>query len=172
LGDLVLQAYDRNREAIKAEKFDAPVFNKDVTDPLQFSLRRVDGSGATKLADSRGKVVVVNFWTTWCAYCTQMDSMLADVRSKFSGREDVQFVAINADEDEAGVALFVKNQKPAGMPVFADGVNLAFRVESIPTVLVLDKAGKIAYRTQGFAPDGFAELAAAAITKASAAPAP
>jgi hypothetical protein len=37
---------------------------------------------------------------------------------------------------------------------------------------VLDKAGKIAYRTQGFAPDGFADLAAGAITKASASPAP
>jgi hypothetical protein len=98
--------------------------------------------------------------------------MLADVRLKFSGHEDVQFVAINADEDEAGVASFLKDQKPAGTPVFADGVNRAFHIESIPTVLVLDKGGKIAYRTQGFAPDGFADLAAAAITKASAAPAP
>jgi len=56
--------------------------------------------------------------------------------------------------------------------VFADGINHAFHVESIPTVLILDKSGKMAYRTQGFAPDGFADLAAAAITKASAAPAP
>jgi thiol-disulfide isomerase/thioredoxin len=172
LGDLVLQAYDRNREVLKAEKSDAPSYNKGVTDPLQFNLRHVDGSGATKLADSRGKVVVVNFWTTWCAYCTQLDAMLADVRTKFSGHEDVFFMSINADEDEAGVAPFLKDQKPAGTPVFADGVNLAFHVESIPTVLVLDKGGKIAYRTQGFAPDGFADLVAAAIAKASAAPTP
>ena len=98
--------------------------------------------------------------------------MLADVRSKFPGREDIQFVAINADEDEAGVAPFLKDQKPAGTLVYADGVNRAFHVESIPTVLVLDRGGKIVYRMQGFAPDGFADLAAAAITKASAAPVP
>jgi hypothetical protein len=79
---------------------------------------------------------------------------------------------VNADENESSVATFLQQQKPGGALVFADGVSQAFHVISIPTVLVLDKSGKIAYRTQGFAPDGFADLAAAAITKASAAPAP
>ncbi len=172
LGDIVLSAYDRSRDVAKADKPDAPVYNKDLTDPLQFSLRHVDGSGPMKLAESHGKVVILNFWTTWCAYCNQMESMLGDVRTKFSGRDDVVFLAINADENESLVAPFLQDQKPGGTLVFADGVGQAFHVESIPTVLVLDKAGKIAYRTQGFAPDGFADLAAAAITKASAAPAP
>jgi thiol-disulfide isomerase/thioredoxin len=168
LGDIVLSAFDRNRETVKAEKADAPVYNKDATDPLQFSLRRVDGSGPLKLADSHGKVIVLNFWTTWCAYCTQMETMLADIHTKFSGRDDVVFLAVNADEDDSVVQPFLQAQKPGGTLVFADGVNHAYKVESIPTVLVLDKSGKIAYRTQGFAPDGFADLAAAAITKASA----
>ena len=172
LGDIMLSAYDRSREVAKAEKPDAPSYNKDVTDPLQFSLRHVDGSGPVKLSESHGKVVVLNFWTTWCAYCNQMESMLSGVRTKFSGRDDVVFLAVNADEDESQVAPFLKDQKPGGTLVFADGVGQAFHVESIPTILVLDKAGKIAYRAQGFAPDGFADLAAAAITKASAATAP
>jgi thiol-disulfide isomerase/thioredoxin len=172
LGDIVLSAFDRSRDMAKADKPDAPVYNKDVTDPLQFSLRHVDGSGPMKLAESHGKVVLLNFWTTWCAYCNQMESMLGEVRTKFSGRDDVVFLAINADEDGSLVGPFLQDRKPGGTLVFADGVGQAFHVESIPTVLVLDKAGKIAYRTQGFAPDGFADLAAAAITKASAAPAP
>jgi thiol-disulfide isomerase/thioredoxin len=172
LGDIMLSAFDRSRDMAKADKPDAPVYNKDVTDPLQFSLRRVDGSGLMKLAESHGKVVLLNFWTTWCAYCNQMESMLSDVRMKFSGRDDVVFLAVNADEDESLVTPFIQDRKPGGTLVFADGVGQAFHVESIPTFLVLDKSGKIAYRTQGFAPDGFADLAAAAITKASAAPAP
>ena len=172
LGDIMLSAYDRSRDMAKADKPDAPVYNKDVTDPLQFSLRHVDGSGLVKLAESHGKVVVLNFWTTWCAYCNQMEPLLADVRTKFSGRDDVVFLAVNADEEESLVAPFLQDQKRGGTLVFADGVNHAFHVESIPTILVLDKAGKVAYRTQGFAPDGFAELASAAITKASAAPVP
>jgi len=172
LGDIMLSAYDKSRDATKVEKIDAPVYNKDITDPLQFSLRHVDGSAPVKLAESRGKVVVLNFWTTWCAYCNQMESMLANVRTKFSGRDDVVFLAVNADEDSTGVAASLGDQKPGGTLVFADGVNVAFHVESIPTVLVLDKAGKIAYRTQGYAPDGFTDLASAAITKASATSAP
>jgi len=173
LGDIVLSAYDRSRDLAKADKSaDAPVYNKDVTDPLQFSLRRVDGSGAVKLAESHGKVVVLNFWTTWCAYCNQMEAMLADIRMKFADRDDIVFLAIDADEDESLVAPFLQGQKLGGALVFADGVNSAFHVESIPTILVLDKAGKIAYRTQGFVPDGFADLASAAITKASAVPTP
>ncbi len=168
LGDLMLSAYDESRAAVQADKLaSAPEHNKDVSDPLQFSLRRVDGGKALKLAESRGKVVVLNFWTTWCAYCNQMEAMLADVRTKFSGRDDVVFLAVNADEDEAAVAPYLVERKPGGTLVFADGVNKAFHVESIPTVLVLDKSGKVAYHTQGFAPDGFADLAAAAITKAS-----
>jgi thiol-disulfide isomerase/thioredoxin len=170
LGDVVLSAYDRSRDLAKADKSDAHAYNKEVTDPLQFSLRHVDGTGPIKLSESHGKVVVLNFWTTWCAYCNQIESMLGGVRTKFSGRDDVVFLAVNADEDESQVAPFLQDQKPGGTLVFADGVNQVFHVESIPTVLVLDKAGKIVYRAQGFAPDGFADLAAAAITKASAAP--
>ena len=169
LGDVLLSAYDSNRELARTEKVDAPVYNKGVTDPLQFSLRRVQGGDPVKLAESHGKVVVLNFWTTWCAYCNQMETMLADVRGKFSGRDDVVFLAINADDDEAAVPPFLQDQKPGGMLVFADGLNQAFQVKSIPTVLVLDKSGKIAYRAQGYAPDGFADQAAGAITKASAA---
>lgn len=172
LGDILLSAYDRNHQFSKENQPDAPVHNKDVTDPLQFSMRQVDGSGSVKLADSHGKVVVLNFWTTWCAYCNQMETMLADVRTKFSGREDVVFLAVNADEDESAVAPFLQDGKPGGTLVFADGVNQAFHVQSIPTVLVLDKGGQIAYRTEGFAPDGFADQAAGAITKASTATAP
>ena len=172
LGDIMLSAYDKGRSAAKADKPDAPVYNKGATDPLQFSLRRIDGSDTVKLGESREKVTVVNFWTTWCAYCVQMEAKLSGVRSKFAGRDDIVFLTVNADEDESPVAEYLQEQKPGGILVFADGINQAFHVESIPTVLVLDKAGKIAYRMQGFAPDGFADLAAAAITKASASPSP
>lgn len=171
LGDLMLSTYDQSRALIQANNPEAaPERNKDVTDPLQFSLRRLDGGSPVKLGESRGKVVVVNFWTTWCAYCGPMETMLSDVRAKFSGRDDVVFLTLNADVDEMAVAPFVENQKPGGTLLFADGVDKALHVESIPTVVVVDKTGKIAYRTQGFAPDGFPDLVSAAITKASSNP--
>jgi len=167
LGDVLLAAFDQNKQALKAEQPDAVVYNQGVSDPLQFSLRQVDGKGAVKLADHHGKIVILNFWTSWCAYCRVMESHLDDVRAKFAGRGDVVTLAINADEDATLAAPFLLDQKIEGTAVFADGINRAFHVESIPTVMVLDRAGKIAYRAQGYAMDSFVGDVSAAITKAS-----
>ncbi len=171
LGDVWLAAFDKNKALSTADKPDAVAYNKDLTDPLQFSMRPVVGSTARKLADARGKTVVLHFWTTWCSYCRVMEPLLAEVGKKFAGRDDVVFLAVNADEEQGGVTPFLQAQKVAGTLVFADGLDHALHVESIPTIIVLDRAGKIAYRTQGFAPDGFVEMASAAITKSSASPA-
>ena len=166
---MLLAAFDQNKLEAKAEQPEAVVYNKGVSDPLQFSMRQVDGKGAMKLGDNRGKIVILNFWTTWCAYCRVMESQLGDVRSKFAGRDDVVTLAINADEDGSLAAPFLQEQQVAGTLLFADGLDQALHVESIPTIIVLDRGGKIAYRAQGYAPDGFAGAVSEAITKASAA---
>ena len=171
LGDMLLSAFDANKLAAKAEQPEAAVYNKGVSDPLQFSLRQVDGKGAMKLADNHGKIVIVNFWTTWCAYCRVMETQLGEVRAKFAGRDDVVTLAVNADEDGALAAPYLADQPVAGTLLFADGVDQALHVESIPTILVLDRGGKVAYRAQGYAPEGFAAAVSEAIAKASSAPA-
>ena len=172
LGDVLLAAFDKDKALAAVDKPDAVVHNQGVTDPLQFAMRRVDGSGPIKMAETHGKVVILNFWTTWCAYCRTLEPMLADVRKKFAGRDDVVSMTVNADENESLVATFLQGQKLDGTLIFADGLDQAFHVVSIPTIIVLDRSGKIAYRTQGFAPDGFVDAVSGAITKASAAPAP
>jgi thiol-disulfide isomerase/thioredoxin len=168
LGDVWLAAYDKISALTKEEDAQEPVvYNKDVNDPSQFTLRRVDGSGPMKLADTRGKTVVLNFWTTWCSYCRTMESLLADVRRNFSGRDDVVFLAVNRDEDESLVAPYLHTQKIEGTLVFSDGIDRILKVEAIPTIIVLDRNGKPAYRTQGFASDDFVGAISAAIAKAS-----
>lgn len=167
LGDILLSAYDKARTVAKAAQPGPPAFNKGVSDPFEFTLRRVDGSAPIKLADSRGKTIVLSFWATWCSYCHTMEPLLDQVRSRFHGRSDVVFLAVDTDEDQGQVASYLKNEKVAGTPVFADGLNTFLKVHSIPTIIVLDHAGKIAYRARGFAPDGFVDTVAAAITHAS-----
>ena len=169
LGDILLNSYDKTRALAKANGPEPPAYNKGVTDPLQFSLRRVDGSAAMKLADARGKTVVLDFWTTWCSYCRVIETMLSDTRKKFAGRDDVIFLAINKDEDQSQVAPYLKEMKLEGTLVFADGLDTVLKVETIPTIIVLDHAGKVAYRSQGFVPDNFSDALSAAITKASGA---
>ncbi len=170
LGEVFLSAFDRNQEMIKeaalVDKPEPVEHNKGATDIAQFSLRQVDGKGVVKMGDTRGKVVVLNFWTTWCAYCKTMEPMLADIRTKFAGREDVLSLAVNADDDEATVAPFLQSQNFGGTMVFADGLDHTLKVVSIPTIIVLDRSGKIAYRMQGYAPDGFVDTVSSAISKA------
>src|SRR6202171_2844587 len=167
LADILLTSYDKARALAKATAPEPPAYNKGLTDLFQFSLRRVDGSAAFKLADARGKTVVLDFWTTWCSYCRVTEAALSDIRKKFAGRDDIVFLAVNKDEDESQVALFLKEMKFEGAVVFADGLDSLFKVETIPTIIVLDHAGKVAYRTQGFVPDNFSDALSAAITKAS-----
>jgi thiol-disulfide isomerase/thioredoxin len=172
LGDIWLTSYDKARALAKADKPEAPVYNKGLTDPFQFSLRRVDGSAAMKLADARGKTVVLNFWTTWCSYCRITESVVSGLHKKFDGRDDVIFLAVNNDEEEDRVGPFLKMQPVEGTLVFADGLESVLKVETIPTIVVLDRSGKIAYRAQGFAPDNLADALSSAITKASSGSAP
>ena len=134
LGDMLLAAYDRNKRVAKADKPDAPGLQQRRHRSAAIQLAPGGWQSAHEAGRIHGKVVILNFWTTWCAYCSQMESMLADVRAKFSGRDDVVFLAVNADEDETLVAPFLQDQKPGGTLVFADGVNQAFHVESIPTI--------------------------------------
>src|SRR3977135_3653176 len=135
LGDVWLTAYDKAHALAKADSPEAPAYNKGLNDPFQFSLRRVDGSPAMKMADTHGKTVVLDFWTTWCSYCRITEAAMSDVRKKFAG--------------------------------LADGLDSLLKVESIPTIIILDHAGKVAYRAQGFVPDNFVETLSSAIAKAS-----
>jgi thiol-disulfide isomerase/thioredoxin len=167
LGDVLLNSYDKAGALAKANSPEPPAYNKGVSDPFLFSLRRVDGSATMKLADTRGKTVVLDFWTTWCSYCRVTETSLSNLRKKFAGRDDVVFLAVNNDEDESQVSGFLKEMKVEGTLVFADGLDTILKVETIPTIIVLDQAGKVAYRTQGFVPDNFSDALSAAITKAS-----
>jgi thiol-disulfide isomerase/thioredoxin len=170
LGDVLLTSYDKARALAKTAAPEPPAYNKGLTDPFQFSLRRVDGTAAMKLADTRGETLVLDFWTTWCSYCRVTEAALSDVRKKFAGHDDVVFLAVNKDEDEGQVAQFLKEKQFEGTMVFADGLDALLKVESIPTVIVLDHAGKVAYRTQGFVPDNFVDVLSGAITKTSSNP--
>jgi len=153
LGDRLLKAHDafvKEREE-RLAKLDPPNINEGVNDPLNFTLTRLDGS-PLKLDEQRGKVIVMNFWATWCGPCLTEMPLFEKAIAKYKDDKEVFFLAITTDEDRDLVAPFLKQYK-FNLPVaYADYLNDHFGVSSIPTTIILDRKGEVSFRQAGFNP--------------------
>jgi thiol-disulfide isomerase/thioredoxin len=165
LGEEILSAYDR-LTAPPANP--GPVArNKKAKDTFGFVLRNLDGSPAP-MDSMKGKVMVLSFWATWCGPCRELEPILGQVAKAYAGNPDLVFFAVDADEDESLVAPFLTHEK-WGLPVvYADGLDNFLNVTSLPTVIILDRSGRISYRVNGYTPDGFSESVVAGIQGALA----
>ena len=156
LGDLVLQAYDRNlakitERTLALKKFDP---NLGLTNPMDFTISAVDGD-KLKLSSLEGKVIVMDFWATWCGPCRVQHPLYEEVKKKFAGHDDLVFLAISSDEERGLVKPFLEAAKWNSKVYFEDGLAQTLRVSSIPTTIVFDKRGNLAGRMNGFDPEQF-----------------
>jgi thiol-disulfide isomerase/thioredoxin len=158
LGEAVLAQYDLLGAASVAATASAgpAAGNKNAKDAYGFVLRKLDGT-AVPLAGDRGKVLVLSFWATWCGPCRELEPQFVQVAKNYEGNTGIVFYAVNTDEDESLVAPFLSHEKWDVPVVYADGLDDFVKVQSLPTVLILDRAGKITYRINGYPPEGFAE---------------
>ena len=106
-----------------------------------------DLSGATfRLADLKGKYVLVDFWATWCAPCTVEIPRLQAAYAKYKGK-GFEVVAVSLDEAKGVVAEFVKVRKLPWKQIHNATSNgdlvEAFGVKSIPATFLIDPSGKI-----------------------------
>jgi thiol-disulfide isomerase/thioredoxin len=156
LGEAVLAQYDL-LGAVPALAAASPAAgNKNAKDAYAFVLRKLDGA-AVPLAADRGKVLVLSFWATWCGPCRELEPQFVQVAKNYAGNSAIAFYAVNTDEDESLVGPFLAHEKWDVPVVYADGLDDFVKVESLPTVMILDRAGKITYRINGYPPEGFAE---------------
>lgn len=159
LGDLVLEAYDGGAKlaAEREARLRSIDPNARVSDPLDFTLSALEGE-PLRLATLRGKVIVMDFWATWCNPCRIQKPLYDEVKKRFTQRSDVVFLAVNADEDRSRVAPFVEAEKWGRNVHFEDGLAGALRISSIPTTVVFGKDGQVFARFNGFVPDRFVEM--------------
>ena len=150
LGDYVLHAYD---EVVASSDSPRPERNAGAKEPYDFILRKAQDGSPYSLAQQKGKILVLNFWATWCGPCRAMEPHFERVAAQFEGLPEVVFLSADCDEDEALVPEYLAEVKPRTMVVFADGLDRLLGVSAYPTVVVLDRTGKIAYRAEGFDPD-------------------
>jgi thiol-disulfide isomerase/thioredoxin len=163
------RATDQGATAAARNKAANEAANKDAKETFALIGRNTDGS-RMPLALLRGKVVVLSFWATWCGPCRLLEPMLIKISKAYSNNSSVAFLAVNTDEDETQVAPFLAEEKWDIPIAFADGMDDFLKVETLPTVMVFGRDGKVLYRANGLDPDGFSASLTSAIQDALAAP--
>jgi thiol-disulfide isomerase/thioredoxin len=115
----------------------------------EFRLKTLDGR-VLGPKDFKGKVVVVDFWATWCGPCQIQSRILEPLSRDYKGK-NVQFLAANVGEDERTVRSFLES-KPFPYPVLLDAdsaVSNSLGVYALPTLMIIDKKGKISFVQPG-----------------------
>jgi len=108
-----------------------------------------------KLADLAGKVVMLDFWATWCGPCIAALPKINEVAKKYKDK-GVVFYAVNQQEEASIIKEFLASQKLQTVPVAMDlegKLGQAFGVEGIPQTVIIDKAGKVQVVHVGAGPD-------------------
>jgi thiol-disulfide isomerase/thioredoxin len=168
LGEYLLRAYD---EVTATPNNPQANRNAAAKEPYEFTLRRIP-EGFLPLADHKGQILVVSFWATWCGPCRALEPQFDRVAATFQQNPGVLFLAADCDEDETLVPPYVKDLKPRSTLVFADGLDRLFAINSFPTVVVVDRSGKIVYRAEGYGEDTFEQALSTAVNQALAGPTP
>lgn len=134
-----------------------------VGDPApDFSVALFDGSHLT-LSELRGKVVLLNFWTTWCPPCRQeLTRVQKDLIDRFAGR-DFLFLPVSRGEKRSDVAAF-REKTGYTFPMGLDSTRTIYdryATNFIPRNYLIDRDGRIITATIGYSPEEFDELIAA-----------
>lgn len=143
--------------------------NKGAKEPFEFVLRKLDGT-PMPMEPLKGKIVVLSFWATWCGPCRVLEPLFDKAANEYAGSSDIAFLSVNMDADEGKVPSFVAQEKWRVPVVYADGLEDFLNVTSLPTVVVLDRNGKIVYRIGGLIYERFYESLTSAIQNALSAP--
>lgn len=126
-----------------------------------FELKDINGKSVSS-SSFKGKVMVLDFWGTWCKWCVTAMPKLQELNSKYSSNKKVEVLGISCGEPEnADPKAFLKEHNATyNSLVKGDEVARSFGVQGFPTIIVVGKDGKIAHTKSGFSETMVEELSA------------
>ncbi len=109
--------------------------------------------GNIQLEDLRGKVVMLNFWASWCGPCREEMPLLDQLHQRYQSQGFV-LLGVNTDADVAQANKLLE-EIPVDFPVVYDTAghaSNAYGVDAMPTTILIDKEGKLRFRHRGYSP--------------------
>ncbi len=155
-----VEAYIASLENEVKEKNKAEILSKIISETApSFELKDLSGK-TVNLAELRGKVVILDFWATWCGPCIRSFPGMQQAQEKYKNNPNVKFLFINTweqgDDYLPKVKKLIADKKYTDftVPVDIDGKTVAaYKVEAIPTKFVIDTEGNIRFKRRGSSDD-------------------
>ena len=139
-----------------------------VGDPTPaFNLQTLDGKTITS-ASLKGKVVVLDFWATWCGPCRKALPELKELLQKNTGKPLV-LISVSADQSRKDLEDFVRANGMSWQQAWdSKGLVIGgvFGVSNLPSYVVINAEGRIAYVMRGWAPMSTSALLSQAVSSA------
>lgn len=145
--------FDKNASNTKSNTAEAAIIKLGENKAPDFALKSFDGK-TVKLSDYKGKVVIIDFWATWCPPCRKGIPDLISIQDEY--KKDVVIIGISLDSEKTikDVPGFVKSYVINYPIVYGNEkvVNDYGGIEGIPTAFVVDKKGNIVDKHVGLVP--------------------
>jgi thiol-disulfide isomerase/thioredoxin len=114
-----------------------------------FKLTTLDGQ-PLNLAGSRGKVILLNFWATWCGPCRAEIPDLIELQTRY--KDQLQIIGLTVDDDDAALIGKVVHETGINYPVAMASPEVRFKyggIGALPTSFVLDSQGRVVQKHEG-----------------------
>ncbi|HET7609182.1 MAG TPA: TlpA disulfide reductase family protein [Gammaproteobacteria bacterium] len=113
-----------------------------------------NAGGQVSLASLKGKVVMVNFWATWCVPCRQEMPHLQALYEKYNGL-GFELLAVNVEKNNAEGARKWLQETPVTFPVLFDPENQVtklYKVQTMPSTVIIGRDGTMRFMHNGYKP--------------------
>jgi|CXWL01.1.fsa_nt_gi thiol-disulfide isomerase/thioredoxin len=152
-GDEVEIAYERDGKRAKktiklADRSELEAKNSPDGKPLPALVGKDIDGREVRTADFKGKVVLLDFWATWCGPCIE-EMPLMQLTWEHLKDKGLVWVGVSGDQDEEAWRDFVKDNRLGGIQLREESWGNALAVGGFPTILLVDRSGVVSCRVRG-----------------------